>query len=156
MNLSSDTDDDLDNEDIEPGHFWEATDISSVQIKKIVISAKLWKKASSLARTFEKHTNNHPLNVFTWGKTVPILSSFFSEVIKCSLTKMLMRIYIVLNIIFFLFRCPCVHQNLSGLQHTCQISELFNRNTQLQQQGLSYSSVMFIYDKLTNGNNFFH
>lgn len=34
LDFSSDTDDDLDNEDMEPGHFREETNISSVQIKK--------------------------------------------------------------------------------------------------------------------------
>ncbi len=36
MDFSSDTDSDLDTEDIEPGHFRKANDLSSVQIKKIL------------------------------------------------------------------------------------------------------------------------
>ncbi len=53
---------------------------------------------------------------------------------------------------FFPFRCPCLHQNLPCLRYTCQISKLLDRNTQLQQQSVSYPSVMFIHDKFTKGN----
>lgn len=52
------------------------------------------------------------------------------------------------------FRCPGVHQNLPCLRHTCQISKLLDRNTQLQQQSVYYPSVMFIHDKCTKGNTF--